>query len=54
MLQQPDRLRLHQLIYHIAQHGPHGVEPLVRMADVRQARLIQQDLLDDKDRNGLG
>ena len=54
MLQQPNSLSLHQLVYHIAQHGPNGVEPLVRMADIRQTRLVQQDLLDDEDSNGLG
>ena len=54
MLQQPNRLGLHQLVYHVAQHSPHGVEPLVSVADVRQTRLVQQDLLNDEDRNSLG
>ena len=54
MLQQPNRLSLHQLVYHVAQHSPHGVESLIRVADVRQTRLIQQDFLNDEDRNGLG
>ena len=54
VLQQSDSLGLHQLVYHIAQHRPHGIEPLVRMADIRQTGFVQQDLLDDEDRNGLG
>ena len=53
MFQQPDSLGLHQLVHHIAQHGPHGVEPFIRMTDIRQTRLVQQDLLHDEDRNGL-
>lgn len=54
MLQQPHRLLLHQLVDHIAQHGPHGIEPLVRLANVRQPHIIEQDLLDDKDGDRLG
>ena len=54
MFQQPNSLSLHQLVYHIAQHRPHGIEPLIRMADIRQTRLVQQDLLNDEDSNSLG
>ena len=53
VFQQPDSLSLHQLVHHIAQHSPHGVEPFIRMADIRQTRLVQQDLLNDEDRNGF-
>lgn len=53
MFQQPDGLGLHQLVHHITQHGPNGIEPLIRMTDIRQTRLVQQDLLHDEDRNGL-
>jgi hypothetical protein len=53
VFEQPDGLSFHQLVHHIAQHGPHGIEPLIRMADIRQTRLVQQDLLNDEDRNGL-
>ena len=54
VFQQPDSLSLHQLVHHIAQHCPHGVEPFIRMTDIRQTRLIQQYLLNDEDRDGLG
>ena len=54
MLQQSYGLSLHQLVYHIAQHGTHGVEPFIRVTDIRQSRLVQQYLLNDEDRNGLG
>ena len=54
MFQQPNGLSLHQLVHHIAQYGPHGVEPLVCMTDIRQTRLVQQNLLDDEYRNGFG
>ena len=53
MLQQPDRLLLHQLRDHIAQHRPDGVEALVGLADVRQAHVVQQDFLHDEDGDGF-
>lgn len=54
MLQQPHRLTLHQLIHHVAQHRPNGIEPLVRLADVGQSQVVQQDLLNDEDGDGFG
>jgi hypothetical protein len=49
MLQKPDRLRIHQIVHHRAQDGADGVESLVRLTDVRQAEIVEQDLLDDED-----
>ena len=54
MLQQPDRLSLNKPNNHIAEHGANCVEPLVSGADVTEARVIQQDLLNDEDSNRLG
>ena len=54
VFQQPHSLSLHQLVHHIAQHRPDGVEPFIRVTYIRQTRLVQQYLLDDEDRNGLG
>lgn len=54
MLQQSHRLTLHQLIDHIAQHSPDSVEPLVGLADVGEAEVVEKDLLDDKDCDRFG
>lgn len=48
MLEQPHRLRLDQLIHHVAQYGSDGVEPLVCVADVRQSGLVEEDFLNDE------
>lgn len=54
MLEQTSRLLLHQLGDHVAKHCTHSIETLVRGADVVETVVVQQDLLDDKDGNGLG
>lgn len=54
MLQQPDRLTLDQCCDHVGEHGADGVESLVRLADVLQAEVVEEDLLDDEDGDGLG
>ena len=53
MFQQPIRPLIHQILYHIAQHAAHGVESLVSLADVVQAHVVEQDLLDDEDGDRL-
>ncbi len=53
MLQQPHSLLIHQLRHHITQHRPHSIEPLVRLADILQTHIIEEDFLDDEDGNGL-
>ena len=54
VLQQPYGLLIHQLRHHIAQYRSHRVEPLVGLADVLQAHIVKQDLLDDEDGYRLG
>lgn len=53
MLQQPYSLLIHQLSDHVREHGTHSIEALVRLADVLQSHIIQQDLLHDEDRDSL-
>lgn len=53
MLEQPHRLLLDELCDHVAQDGADRVESLVGGADICQADIIQQDLLDDKDGHRL-
>jgi hypothetical protein len=53
MFEQPCRLLFDQLGNHGAEDGSHRVETLVGGADVVQAVIVQQDLLDDKDGNRL-
>jgi hypothetical protein len=53
VLEQTDGLLLDQLVDHVAKHGADGVEALVRLADVCQAGVVEKDLLDDEDGDGL-
>jgi hypothetical protein len=53
MLQQPNRLLIHQLRNHITQDRPYGIKSLVRLADVLQSHVVEQDLLHDEDGDGL-
>lgn len=53
MLQEPSSLLLHQLSNHVAENRTHSIEALVRGADVVQAVVVEQDLLDDEDGHGL-
>jgi hypothetical protein len=54
MLQQPYRLALHQLVYHIAQHSADSVKAFVRLADIGEPEVVEEDLLDDEDGDGFG
>lgn len=54
MLEKPDSLCFHQLVDHVTQHSTDSVETLICVAYVGQASLVQEDLLDDKDGDGLG
>lgn len=54
MLKQSDGLRLHEANDHVAQDGADGIKPLICGTDISQPSVIQQDLLDDEDSNGLG
>jgi hypothetical protein len=53
MLEQSHSLRFHKLVHHITQHRSDSIEPLVGMADIRKARLIKQNLLNDEDSNSF-
>jgi hypothetical protein len=53
VLEQSDRLLLDQLSDHIAENGAHGIESLICRTNVRQANVIQKDLLYNKNGNGL-
>lgn len=53
MLQQANCLGLHQLVDHVAEDGTDGIKPLVSVADVGETGLVEKDLLDNEDRDGL-
>lgn len=42
-------MRLDELLDHVREDRPDGVEPLVRLADVAESYLVEEDLLDDED-----
>lgn len=54
MLEQSHSLRLHKLVHHIAQHSSDSIEPLIGVADIRQARLIKQNFLNDENGDSFG
>ena len=53
MLEKTNSLCVNQLINHIAENCSYGIESFVCVTDVRQASLIEKDLLDDEDSNGF-
>lgn len=53
MLEESGGLLLHKLGNHVAQDGANGIEPLVSSADIVQAVVVEQNLLDDEDGNCL-
>ena len=53
MLQEPHSLLVNELSDHITENGANSVESLVGLADVLQSHVVEQDLLDDEDSNGL-
>jgi hypothetical protein len=53
MLEQTSRLLLHKLGHHVAQDGSDGKEALVGGANVVEAAVIEEDLLHNKDGDGL-
>ena len=53
MLQEPDRLLVNELSDHVTKNGANSVESLIGLADVLQSHVIEQDLLNDEDSNGL-
>lgn len=53
MLEQANSLLFHKLIYHVTQNGTNSVEALVGLTDVGKTYIVEEDLLDDEDSNGL-
>ncbi len=54
MLEQSNRLRLDELVDHVAEDGADGEEALVSVANIGEPRFVEQDLLDDEDSDRLG
>lgn len=53
MLEQPYGLLLDKLVHHVAQHRANRIEALVRLTDICQADIVEQDLLYDEDGDRL-
>lgn len=53
MLEQSDRLLLNQLSDHIAKDSAYSIESLICRTNVRQANVIEKDLLYNENGNGL-
>ena len=54
MLEQTNRLRLDELVDHVAEHGADGEEAFVSVTNIGQPRFVEQDLLDDEDGDRFG
>lgn len=48
MLQEPNRLLLHQLSDHVAENGPDRVESFVSMANVSESGIVKKYFLHNK------
>ncbi|KAH0238179.1 beta-tubulin, partial [Aureobasidium melanogenum] len=53
MLEQTHRLLLNELVDHVGKDGSNSVESLISLANVLKAKIIEQNLLDNEDSNGL-
>lgn len=54
MLEQSHRLGLDQILDHDLQHINDGIEPLVGVANIIQAHLVEQNFLNNKNSDRLG
>ena len=54
VLEETHCLCLDKLIHHVAEHSADGVKTFVCVAYVREARLVEEDLLHNEDRDCLG
>jgi hypothetical protein len=54
MFEESDRLRLDELIDHVAKDGTDGEKALIGVTDVREPGLVEKDLLYDEDCYRLG
>ncbi len=53
VLEQPDCLLLDELSDHVAEDSAHSIETLIRRTNIRQANVIEKNLLHDENRDGL-
>lgn len=53
MLEQAYSLLIDKLRDHIGEHGAYGVEALICLADILQAHVVEQNLLNDEDGDGF-
>lgn len=53
VLQEAGRLLLHKLGNHVGEHSANGIESLVGRADVVESAVVEQNLLNNEDGNGL-
>lgn len=53
MLQQSRSLLFHELADHVAENSPDSIESLICGTDIVQTVIIQQNLLNNEDSNGL-
>jgi len=54
MFEKSDRLRLDELIDHVAKDGANGEKALIGVTDVCEPGLVEEDLLNDEDCYRLG
>ena len=54
VLEESDRLRLDELVNHVAKDSADGEKAFVGVTDIREASLVKEDLLHDENGNGLG
>ena len=54
VLEQAHGLCLDELVDHVAENHANGVETLVSVADVSEARVVQKDLLNNEDSHCFG
>jgi hypothetical protein len=54
VFEEPNCLSCNKLLDHVAQYGSNGEEALVSMANVGETGLVEENLLNDEDGNGLG
>ena len=54
VLEESDRLRLDELVDHVAEDGADGKKALVGVTNIREPGFVKKNLLHDKDCNSLG
>jgi hypothetical protein len=53
VLEEASRLGLDKLSHHVAQDRSNGIEPLVSGANVVESIVVEEDLLNNENSNGL-